>query len=390
MTAVAGEAPARTTITGIRSHVVGAGWRNFVYVEIETAAGVVGLGESSLEGQTGGVLGAIDDLRALFVGADPWRIEHLWQQAYRHAFWRGGPAYLSALSGLETALWDIKGQMLGVPIHRMFGGRVRDKARVYANGPRGETPAEVAKHARELVDRGYTALKWAAFPATPIMGGRRYIDAGIAQVQAVRDAVGPDVDLMIDAHGRLSPAAAVRAAQALEPYRILFFEEPVLPENVPAMARVAAKTSIPIATGERLLTRFGFRETLEARACSVVQPDLAHAGGLSETRKIAAMAEMYMCAIAPHNPLSWVNTVASLHVDISSPNFLIQEVVTDPQPWMDDVVDWRPELLAGGFMTIGDRPGLGIRLRHEALGRWPAVSARVPALWHEDGSVADW
>ena len=335
-------------------------------------------------------LGAIEDLRSLFMDADPWRIEHLWQQAYRHAFWRSGPAYMSALSGLETALWDIKGQMLGVPIHRMLGGRVRDKARVYANGPRGETPDQVAKHARELVDRGFTALKWAAFPATPIMGGRRYIDVGIDQVRAVREAVGPDVDLMIDAHGRLSPAAAVRAAHALEEFRIFFFEEPVLPENVPAMARVAAKTSIPIATGERLLTRFGFREVLEARACAVVQPDLTHCGGIYETRKIAAMAEMYMGSIAPHNPLSWVNTVASLHVDLSTPNFLIQEVVTDPQPWMDDVVDWRPEILPGGFFDLPDRPGLGIRLRHDAIAKYPPVSVRMPALWHEDGSVADW
>lgn len=380
----------RAPIERIRTHVVGAGWRNFIFVEIETKVGVVGLGESSLEGQTGGVLGAIGDLEAIFAGADAFRMEHLWQQAYRHAFWRGGPAYLSALSGLETALWDIKGQMLGVPIYRLLGGRVRDRIRMYANGPRGETPEQIAHHAKELVDRGFTALKWSPFPATPIMGGQRFVQAAVAEVAAVREAVGPEIDLMLDGHGRLSPAAALQAARALEEFRVFFLEEPVLPENVDQMARLAAKTSIPIATGERLFTKFGFREVLEKRACAVVQPDLGHCGGIYELRKIGALAEMYFVSIAPHNPLSWVNTVASMQVDLTMPNFLIQELITDPKPWMDEIVDWRPELQPDGTMDLPETPGLGIRLNHAALTQFPPVEARVPVLWHADGSVADW
>jgi galactonate dehydratase len=383
-------APTATTISGIRTHVVGAGWRNFVFVEIETAAGVVGLGEASLEGQTHGVVGAIKDLESLFVGADPARIEHLWQQAYRHAFWRGGPAFLSALSGLETALWDIKGQMLGVPIYRLLGGRVRDRIRMYANGPRGDDPETMATHAAELVSRGFSAIKCAPFPATPLMGGYHYIMQGVRMVAAVREAVGPEVDIMVDAHGRLGPAAAMQAAQALEEYRIFFLEESVLPENVDQMVRAAAKTSIPIATGERIFTKFGFRELFEKRACAIVQPDLGHCGGISELRKIGAFAEMYFISIAPHNPLSWVNTIASMHVDLTMPNFLIQELIADPQPWMDEIVSWRPEMAADGTMDLPDTPGLGVTLNHDAIKRYPPGDHRMPALWHVDGSVADW
>jgi galactonate dehydratase len=280
--------------------------------------------------------------------------------------------------------------MLGVPIYRMLGGRARDRIRMYANGPRGDDPETMARHAAELVSRGFTAVKCAPFPATPLMGGYHYIMQGVRMVAAVREAVGPDVDIMVDAHGRLGPAAAMQAAQALEEYRIFFLEEPVLPENVDQMVRASDKTSIPIATGERIFTKFGFREILEKRACSIIQPDLGHCGGISELRKIGAFAEMYFVAIAPHNPLSWVNTIASMHVDLTMPNFLIQEVITDPQPWMDEIVSWRPEMDTDGNMNLPDTPGLGVTLNHDAIKRYPPGDHRMPALWHVDGSVADW
>lgn len=380
----------RLKITGMRTVAVGAGWRNYVYVLVDTDAGITGLGEASIGGQTHSVLGAVKDLEPLVIGADPFRIEHIWQQAYRHAFWRGGPAFLSALAGVEVALWDIKGQALGVPIYRLLGGRVRDRVRAYANGPRGSTSDELARSAQELVRRGYTALKWVPFGATPMLGGRRYIEAATAEVRAVREAVGPDIELMVDGHGRLAPAMAVRMVEALAPFNLMFFEEPCLPENVPAMLRIAGRAPIPIATGERRYTRWDFRELLETRGIGVLQPDIVQSGGLFEARKIAALAEMHFVSVAPHNPWSWVNTAASLHLDAVIPNFLIQEVITEPEPWRDETAIGRPHVEADGCFVVPESPGLGITLDLEAVKRFPPVEGRPTAAWHEDGSVADW
>ena len=379
-----------TKITGVRTVAVGAGWRNYLYVLLDTSDGLTGLGEASLGGQTNAVLGAIKDLEPLLLGADPSRIEHLWQQAYRHAFWHGGVTFLSALAGVEVALWDIKGQALGVPIHRLLGGPVRDRIRAYANGPRGETPEELAHSAADIVDRGFSALKLAPFEATPMLAGKRVVDAGVAKVRAVRDAVGPDVEIMVDAHGRLSPALAVRAAEALAPLGIMFFEEPCLPEHVPALTRLARKSPIPIAVGERHYSRWAYPELLASRTIGVLQPDIVQSGGLGEARKVAALAEMHFVPVAPHNPWSWVNTVASLHLDAVIPNFLIQEIITDPEPWKDEVVVNAPAIDADGYFTLPATPGLGIALDLEAAKRFPPVTGRPPALWHDDGAVADW
>ncbi|HYO30295.1 MAG TPA: galactonate dehydratase [Thermomicrobiales bacterium] len=377
-------------ITGVRTVAVGAGWRNYVYVLLDTSDGISGLGEASLGGQTNAVLGALKDLEPLLLGADPARIEHIWQQAYRHAFWHGGVTFLSALAGVEVALWDIKGKTLGVPIHRMLGGPVRDRIRAYANGPRGETPDELANSAADLVRRGFAAMKMAPFEATPMLAGKRVVDAGVAKVRAVREAVGPEVELMIDAHGRLSPAAAARAAEALAPFGIMFFEEPTLPEHAPSLTRLARKSPIPIAVGERHYTRWDYPELLASRTIGVLQPDIIQTGGLAEARKIAALAEMHFVAVAPHNPWSWVNTVASLHLDAVTPNFLIQEVITDAEPWKDEVVVGRPAIDAGGYFGVPVSPGLGIELDLDAARRFPPVEGRPPALWHDDGAVADW
>jgi galactonate dehydratase len=377
-------------ITAVRTLTVGAGWRNYVFVLVDTDEGLTGLGEASLGGQTNAMLGAVKDLEPLLIGADPLRIEHLWQQAYRHAFWRGGVTFLSALAGVEVALWDIRGKSLGVPIWRLMGGKVRDKIRAYANGPRGDTPEALAESALQLVSLGYTAMKMAPFDAMPILAGRPLINAGVAKVKAVREAVGPDVELMIDGHGRLSPPVAVRAAEAMAEFNIMFFEEPVLPEHAKALIQMAKKSPIPIATGERLHSRWDFPELLASRRIGVVQPDIIQSGGIAETRKIAAMAEMHFVAVAPHNPWSWVNTVASLHLDAVTPNFLIQEVITEPEPWKDAVVVIPPAMDAEGFFALPEAPGLGIELDLERAKRFPPVTGRPPALWHDDGSVADW
>ena len=377
-------------IAGVRTVAVGAGWRNYVFVQVDTSDGLTGLGEASLGGQTHAVLGAVRDLEPLLLGADPSRIEHLWQQAYRHAFWHGGPTFLSALAGVEVALWDIRGQALGVPIHKLLGGPVRDRIRAYANGPRGDTPEEVAGSAVDLVGRGFTALKMAPWEAMPILASRGRIDAGIEKVRAVREAVGPAVDLMVDAHGRLSPPVATRAAKALAPLGITFLEEPTLPGHAPALVRVARGSPVPIAVGERHYTRWAFDELLASRAIAVLQPDIIQSGGIAEARRVAAMAEAHFVAVAPHNPWSWVNTVASLHLDAALPNFLMQEVVTDPEPWNEAVIADPPRLDAEGFFPAPTAPGLGIALDPQAAKRFPPVTGRPPALWHDDGSVADW
>jgi galactonate dehydratase len=380
----------RLTITAVRTVAVGAGWRNYIYVLIDTDQGVTGLGEASLGGQTHAVLGMIEDLKPLLLGADPFRIEHIWQQAYRHAFWHGGVTFMSALSGVEVALWDIKGQALGIPIWRMFGGLVRDRIRAYANGPRGETPDQFARSAADLVARGFSALKFTPFDATPILAGRPAIDAAVAKVRAVREAVGPNVELMVDGHGRLSPPVAVRMAEALAEYNLMFFEEPCLPEQVPAMVRIAKKSPIPIATGERRYSRWEFLELMSSRTIGVLQPDIIQTGGIAEARKVAALAEMHFVAVAPHNPWSWVNTMASLHLDAVTPNFLIQEVITEAEPWKDAVVTNPPVMDAEGFFAPPSTPGLGITLDLEAAKQFPPVEGRPPSVWHDDGSVADW
>lgn len=377
-------------ITGVRTVAVGAGWRNYVFVLIDTNMGLTGIGEASLGGQTNAVTGAVRDLESLLLGSDPFRIEHIWQQAFRHAFWRGGVTLLSALAGIEVALWDIKGKALGVPIHTMLGGLARTRVRAYANGPRGDTPEELARSATELVERGYSALKFAPFNATPILAGEPIINDAMAKVAAVREAVGPTVDLMIDAHGRLSPSVARRAAEALEPYGVMFLEEPCLPEHTPTISRTARKSPVPIALGERHYTRWGVADVLASRAISVLQPDIVQSGGLAEARKMAALAEMHFVSVAPHNPWSWVNTVASLHLDAVIPNFLIQEVITEPEPWKDAIVRNPPVMDADGYFPVPMQPGLGIELDLDAATQFPPVHDRPPALWHADGSVADW
>jgi galactonate dehydratase len=267
---------------------------------------------------------------------------------------------------------------------------VRDKIRAYANGPRGETPDELARSAAELVAQGFTAVKFCPFDAVPTLAGRRTIDAGVAKVRAVREAVGPDVEIMIDGHGRLSPAMSTRVAEEIAEFNILFFEEPTLPENPAQLIRVAKKSRIPIATGERCYGRWDFRELLASRSIGVLQPDIIQSGGMAEVRKIAAYAEMHFVSVAPHNPWSWVNTMASLHIDAVIPNFLLQEVITEVEPWKDAVTPNHPVLDKDGYFAIPEGPGLGIELDLEAAATFPPVQGRPPAFWHDDGSVADW
>jgi galactonate dehydratase len=376
-------------ITRLETISVFAGMKDWIFVRVHTDEGLIGTGEGTLEGRGRTVTAAVDELSDYVVGHDPMRIEHLWQIMYRHAFYRGGPVMNSAISGVEQALWDITGQALGQPVHQLLGGRVRDKIRVYANGPRGETPEALAESALALKERGYSAMKLVPFGATKPLDGIAAVREAARTMAAVRDAVGPDVDLAVDAHGRLSPAMAIQIGQAIKEYGIFFYEEPCLPENPATMATVARECGIPIATGERLFTKWGFRDVLEQQAAAVLQPDLAHCGGILEGRKIAAMAEVYYAGFAPHNPLSPVNMRASLHLDAVAPNFVIQEWVADDPPWRDEIL-LHPVVIEDGWAEVPMEPGLGTALNLEVCRANPGRGTHLPVLWHDDGSVADW
>jgi galactonate dehydratase len=332
---------------------------------------------------------AVAELTRLIDGQDPRRIQHLWQIMYRHSFWRGGPVLMSAISGIEQALWDITGKAAGLPVYALLGGACRDRIRLYANGPRGTSPEEYAESARRIADAGFTGLKVAPHDATLPVDSSATNRAAVDVVAAIRDAVGPDMAIGIDIHGRLSPAMSISFARAVEALDIWFLEEPVLPENAAAMADVARATTIPIATGERLFTKWGFREILERRAASLLQPDVSHCGGILEARLIAAMGEVAYAGLAPHNPLSPVNGVASAHVAMASPNFVALEWVFDNPPWTNDVLG-TPLGLRDGWLELSDAPGLGIELDLEVCAAHPYRPVDLPQFWHEDGSVADW
>ena len=273
-------------VTEVIPHVLFAGRTNLVFVEVQTDAGITGVGEASLEGKTEAVVGAIHDVRDYLIGQDPTQIEHHWQTIYRHSFWRGGMVVGSAISGIEQAIWDILGKVLNVPVYELLGGRVRDKVRLYANGPRGETPEELVESCVRIVESGWGALKLCPFDAVTGIAGQPELRKARRTIDMIRNAVGPDIDILIDCHGRLSPTSAVQMAAALDEFGIFFFEEPALPEDPAAMAEVARSISIPIATGERLFTKWGFRDVLAMGAADVLQPDLAHCGGIWEGRKL--------------------------------------------------------------------------------------------------------
>ncbi|HEX5415195.1 MAG TPA: galactonate dehydratase [Chloroflexota bacterium] len=360
-------------IRGISTHYVYTGpHRNWVLVKVDTDEGIHGWGEATIEGKEKTVAQAIAELERQLVGRDPFRIEELWQEMYRAAFWVGGPILNSAISGVEHALWDIKGKALGVPIYELLGGKMRERVRAYANGWfRGcQTPKQFASAAVKTVESGYTALKWDPFGGAGLFIDNEQEQLAVAIVREVRDAVGPKIDLLIEVHGRLSPANAVRIANRLAEFNPFWYEEPIPPENIDALATVARSIPIPVATGERLFTKWGFKDVLEKQAAAVIQPDICHDGGILETRKIAAMAEVYYVGLAPHNPNGPIGTAASLQVDACTPNFLIQEYVVSDEEIKRAITGDALQIVDGHFV-VSDRPGLGIDVNEAALANYP-------------------
>lgn len=359
-------------IVAHRVWTVFAGWRNWVFLELETDTGTVGVGEATLEGKEQAVTGAIADLSRIFLGRDPTDIEALWQEMYRNGFWSGGPVMLTAISAIEMACWDITGKRLGEPVYNLLGGRVRARVPVYANGWYfgAQTPEEFAERAREMVARGFRALKWDPFGRAGLVLRSEEAEAAVANVAAVREAVGGDTQLFIEVHGRLSPADAIQMARRLERFNPAWYEEPVPPENLDALAQVARAISIPVATGERLYTKYDYARLLPLCAAAVIQPDVCHAGGILETKKIAAMAEAWYVGVAPHNPNGPVAAAATMQLAANLPNLRILELFIADPPWRDAVAT-PPLVVEDGMLTVSGRPGLGVTLDHAVLAAHP-------------------
>ncbi|GAA2305894.1 galactonate dehydratase [Streptomyces kunmingensis] len=381
-------------ITSLTTYLVAPRW---LFLKIETSEGVTGWGEPVVEGRAHTVAAAVDELADYLVGKDPLRIEDHWQVMTKGGFYRGGPVLSSAVSGIDQALWDIKGKVHGVPVHDLLGGAVRDRMRMYS-WIGGDDPSEAAEHARERLEQGYRAVKMNVGGRLKHLETAREIDAVVERVASVREVMGPDGDVAVDFHGRTSPALAKQLARALEPLRPMFIEEPLLPELSAQYGDFAAATSIPVATGERLYSRWDFEPVLRS-GIALAQPDLSHAGGISEVRRIAAQAEVHGVGLAPHCPLGPIALAACLQVDFASPNAFIQEtslgihynVGSDLGDYLVDtsVFDFDT---TDGHMARLTAPGLGIEVDEQAVIKAAATGHRWhnPVWRHTDGSFAEW
>jgi galactonate dehydratase len=378
-------------IVSVETYLVELGRRNIPFVRVLTDQDLYGVGEAYSVGPDLATVRAIDDFAEWLVGRDPMDLEGLWQLMYAGSRFPGGSVVNAAISGIEHALWDIKGKALGVPVYQLVGGKCREKVRVYQS-IRGGRPEELAEDAHRLVETyGYTALKMFPFDR----GEPLWHDTGIAaalrgaeaRIQAVRDAVGDNVDIGLDAHAQIfEPAKALALCDVLRPYRPLFLEEPLRPENRAAMGALRAKSPIPIATGECLYTKYEFRDLLAHQAADIIQPDITVMGGLWEMKKVAALAEAEYVTVAPHNPCGPVATAVNVHFALSTHNFLVLEYRPDDTADRTGLVD-QAMVLEDGYLLPPTRPGLGIDLDLEACSNQTYKSWHRPFLWRLDGSL---
>jgi galactonate dehydratase len=380
-------------IIGLKTYLVPPRW---CFVRIETDSGIVGWGEPVVEGRAQTVAAAVDELSDYLIGKDPGHIEDLWSVMYRGGFYRGGPILMSAIAGIDQALWDIKGKHLGVPVHTLLGGPVRDRIRVYS-WIGGDRPAETARAATEAVARGFTAVKMNGTEEMQYVDSYEKVERVLANVEAVRDAVGPHIGLGVDFHGRVHKPMAKVLMRELAPYKLMFIEEPVLSEHLEAIPELAAISPAPIALGERLYSRWDFKRVLEMGGVDIIQPDPSHAGGITETRKIAAMAEAYDVALALHCPLGPIALAANLQLDAICHNAFIQEQslgihYNAANDLLDYVTDRNVFAYEDGFVKIPDGPGLGIEVNEAYVTERAAIGHRWrnPIWRHADGSVAEW
>lgn len=365
-------------VTRLETFLVKPRW---LFLKIHTNAGIVGLGEPITEGRALTCATAIKEIEPYLIGKDPRAVQHHWQAIYRHAFYRGGPILTSALSGIDQALWDIKGKALGIPVYEFFGGPTRNRVRVYAHAGNPE-------RMKESVAKGFTAFKTGPAKRRPA----RYVETPAAVDYAVekfaemRKTVGEEVDIGIDFHGAIGPALAKVLIKKLEPLNPMFIEEPCQAQNHDIMAEIARGTHLPIATGERVFTKWGFQDVLSKKAATILQPDLCHAGGISEVRSIAAMAEACYASIAPHNPLGPISLAAGVQLAASIPNFLIQEQVSLGEGYLK-----KPFTIRTGYLDLPTGPGLGIELDDAQMADKIGHDWKNQEAYDaDDGSVMDW
>jgi galactonate dehydratase len=380
-------------ITSLTTYAVPPRW---LFLKIETDDGTVGWGEPVLEGRAATVATAVEEMSDYLIGKDPTQIEDLWNVLYRGGFYRGGGIHMSALAGIDQALWDIKGKALGVPAYELLGGKVRDRIKVYS-WVGGDRPADTAAAAREVVSRGFTAVKLLGTEELQYIDGWDKVDRCVSNIAGVREAVGPDTGIAVDFHGRVHKPMAKVLLRELEPLHLMFVEEPVLSEHLDSCADILRQSPIPIALGERLYSRWDFKAVVSSGAVDIVQPDPSHCGGITEARKIAHLAEAYDVALAPHCPLGPIALAACLQIDAGCYNAVIQEQSLGIQynttnDLLDYLVDPGVFTYRDGFVTIPTGPGLGIDINEEYVAERAAEGHRWRnPLWrHDDGSVAEW
>lgn len=368
----------------------------WLFLRLDTDAGIAGWGEPVIEGRAATVRTAVGELMEYLVGKNPLNIEDHWNVLYRGGFYRGGPILMSAMSGIDQALWDIKGKHHNAPIHQLMGGKARDSIRVYS-WIGGDSPTDVSRAAKERVTHGFTAVKMNATEALQCVASHEHLDRAVERIAAVRQAVGPAVDIGIDFHGRVHKPMAKALIRELEPFRPMFIEEPVLPENSEALREIARHTTIPLATGERMFSRWQFKELLSNGVVDIIQPDVSHAGGITECKKILSMAEAFDVAAAPHCPLGPIALAACLQVDATCHNAFLQEQslgmhYQQGRELLDYLTDKSVFRFEQGSIAIPEGPGLGIEINEGRV----CEMAKVGHNWHNplwrhpDGSVAEW
>jgi galactonate dehydratase len=375
-------------ITKIDTFLVNVGNRNWPFVKVSTDEGIYGVGEAYSCGPDKATVEVIRDFESWLIGRDPRNIEGLWHLMYAGSRFPGGSVVNAAISGIEHALWDISGKAAGLPVYRLLGGSCRQRIRVYQS-PRGATPEALAADALRLIERyGYTALKINLPPNAQELPWSAALRGAVARVEAVRRAVGDDIDIGLDPHAQIFELTrALELCNVVAPYRPMFVEEPLRPENIEVLAKLNQKVDITLATGEMLYTKYQFRDLIAQQAVDIIQPDICLTGGLLEMKKIAAMADAAYMSVAPHNPCGPIATAVNVHFAASTQNFLILEYHPDDESPRRDIVD-EPIKLVDGYLELPERPGLGIDLNFEALGHYPFRSWHRPFPLRPDGSLA--
>ncbi len=374
-------------ITDIKAYTLDAYRTNWTFIKVMTDEGLYGWGEASLGTRENALEGCVEDLKRLVVGRNPLDIEKMWFEVYRDSYWKGGPVMMSALSGIEIAMWDIAGKFYNQPVYNLMGGKMREEVKMYANAwfISAREPEQFAQQAKNAVAKGIKALKWDPFGKAHMTLTRAEMDRAVAIVGAVREAVGPEIELLIECHGRFNHFTAIQASRELAPFKPMLMEEPTVPDNIDSLKRVRDHSMVPIAAGERFYGKYHFWDVLHKEAIDIAQPDIFHTGGMLESRKIAAMCEASHIPVSFHNPSGPISNAAILQLAACTPNFLIHEMMLTDGSFRKDITN-EEIIYNDGFLKIGDRPGLGIEVNEEELKKHPYKPRN---LRHYTGTLTD-